>query len=186
MGKVLPLLEPRGRVHRRLIASGIPILEDDPESILFQHSIFCQTGLPHRDLGDELFRERTNGRVTLSVEAGKAYDPEEQKFKQLGLPFGPKPHIILAYLNTQALRTGSPEIEVEASLTGFARRIYQHDPSGRELRGLKAQFGRLSVALICVALTEDTAAVQVQTHIITKLDLWFPMNERQRLLWPSP
>ena len=42
---------------------------------------------------------------------------------QIGLPFGPKPRLILAYLNAEALRTGSPEIEVEASLTAFVQRL---------------------------------------------------------------
>ena len=54
----------------------------------------------------------------LKVEAGGAIHPRTE-FVRPGLPFGPKPRLILAYLNAEALRTGSPEIEVEDSLTAF-------------------------------------------------------------------
>lgn len=182
----LPVLKPPGRIQKRLIDSNVAIQQDDPESLLFQHSVFCQTGLPYRDPGDHVLSwERSNGHVALSIEAGKAYDPEAGKYQQQGLPFGPKPRLILAHLNAEALRCGSPEIEVGSSLTQFARRIYRNDPNGHELRLLKNQLGRLSVSLVRMALVEGNASVQIQTNVITKLDLWFPKTEGQRVLWPS-
>jgi hypothetical protein len=48
--------------------------------------------------------------------------PELCRFVPIGLPFGPKPRLILAHLNAEALRQQSPEIEIEASLTAFVRR----------------------------------------------------------------
>ena len=182
----LPAIKPPSRVQKRLIDSSVAIQQDDPESLLFQHSVFCQTGLPYRDPGDDILSwERSNGHVALSVEAGKAYDPEAGKYQQQGLPFGPKPRLVLAHLNAEALRCGSPEIEVGSSLTQFARRIYRNDPNGYELKLLKTQLGRLSVSLVRMALVEGNTAIQVQTNVITKLDLWFPKTEGQRVLWPS-
>ncbi len=182
----LPVLKPQSRVQKRLIDSSVAIQQDDPESLLFQHSVFCQTGLPYRDPGDHVLAwERSNGHVALSIEAGKAYDPAAGKYQQQGLPFGPKPRLVLAHLNAEALRCGSPEIEVGSSLTQFARRIYRNDPNGHELRLLKTQLGRLSVSLVRMALVEGQTPIQVQTNVITKLDLWFPKTEGQRVLWPS-
>ena len=174
------------RIEKRLLKSNLAIQEEDPESLLFQHTVFCQTGLPYRDPGDDVLAwERTNGHIALSIEAGRAFDPEAGKYIQQGLPFGPKPRLILAHLNAEALRQQSPEIDVGASLTAFAKRIYRNDPNGHELKVLKTQLGRLSVALVRMALKEDNTAVQVQTTVIKKLDLWFPKNENQRVLWPS-
>ena len=63
------------------------------------------------------------GAANLEVEAGRAFHPGERCFVNFGLPFGPKPRLILVYLNAEALRTGSPVIEVEDSLTAFVCRI---------------------------------------------------------------
>jgi hypothetical protein len=57
-------------VKRRLIESAVAIADDDPESLLFQHTVFCQVGLPYRDPGREW--DRKQGFVHLQVEAGKA------------------------------------------------------------------------------------------------------------------
>jgi hypothetical protein len=65
---VLPRIKPLSRVQRRLIRSAVEIEADDPESLLFQHTVFCQTGLPYRDPGaDAREWEREQGSVALKV-----------------------------------------------------------------------------------------------------------------------
>ena len=49
----LPALTPPSRVQQRLIRSAVEIEADDPDAILFQHTVFCQTGLPYRNPGTE-------------------------------------------------------------------------------------------------------------------------------------
>jgi Plasmid encoded RepA protein len=124
VGELLPAIKKPSRIKSRLIEASTAIAEEDPDEIYFQHTIFCQTGLPYRDPGDECREwERTQGNASLFVAAGTARDPRTRERIRLGLPFGPKPRLILAYLNTQALRTGSPDIDVEDSLTAFVKRI---------------------------------------------------------------
>ena len=140
---VLPRIKPLSRVHRRLIRSAVEIEADDPESLLFQHTVFCQTGLPYRDPGANAREwEREQGSVALKVQAGEARNPETGKWVKLGLPWGSKPRLILTHLNSEALRRGSPEIEVEDSLTAFVHRIRGFGPGGREIRMFKDQLGR--------------------------------------------
>jgi hypothetical protein len=101
------------------IESAVEIESQDPESITYQHTVFCQIGLPYRDPGVQVREwEREQGAASLLIEAGKAKDPESGRWVELGLPFGPKPRLILCYLNSASLKTGSPVIEVEDSLTG--------------------------------------------------------------------
>ena len=84
--------------------------------------------------GDEIrVWEREQGDIALRIEAGVARHPETNRWVELGLPFGPKVRLILAHLNREALRTGSPEIEVEHSLTAFVRRL--QDPTQRGKSG---------------------------------------------------
>ena len=103
----LPALTPPSRIQQRLIRSAVEIEADDPDAILFQHTVFCQTGLPYRNPGDAAadMGQRTRTRRLFEVEAGEAHNPENGWFVELGLPFGPKPRLILAYLNAEALRT---------------------------------------------------------------------------------
>jgi Plasmid encoded RepA protein len=182
----LPAMTPPSRVQQRLIRSAVDIEADDPDAILFQHTVFCQTGLPYRNPGAQVREwERLQGRVALKVNAGEAFDPETGKWIKLGLPFGPKPRLILVHLNREALIHGSPEIEVGASLTAFAKRLFGYDPNGKEIRKLKDQLGSLSAAMIRLAVTRGDQAFQLDTKVITAFDLWFPKDERQRVLWPS-
>jgi hypothetical protein len=89
------------------------------------------------------------------------------------------------HLNAQAIKTQSPTIEVEDSMTAFARNVLGYAPNGKEIKLMKDQLGRLSAALIRLAVNGEARAFQVDTKIVTAFDLWFPKDERQRVLWPS-
>jgi hypothetical protein len=177
---------PPTRVQQRLIRSAVEIEADDPDAILFQHTVFCQTGLPYRNPGEAVrLWQRSQGAANLEVEAGRAFHPGERCFIDVGLPFGPKPRLILVYLNAEALRTGSPVVEVEDSLTAFVCRIGL-SRDGRSIRTVKDQLSRLSAAEIRLAVTYGEAQTrQVNAHIVGEFDLWFPKDERQRVLWPT-
>ena len=75
-------------------------------------------------------RERVNGVVNLLVAAGQAFHQETRRFMEVGLPFGPKPRLVLYHLNAESLRTQSPVIELEDSLTAFVKRTLGLDPGG--------------------------------------------------------
>lgn len=181
----LPAIKPLSRIQQRLIRSAVQIEAEDPDSILYQHTVFCQTGLPYRDPGDDIRTwERLNGHAHLKVLAGEAMHPEQLRLVPLGLPFGPKPRLILAHLNAEALRTGSPEIEIEASLTAFVKRL-KLDPKGRNMRIIKDQLARLSASSIRLGLVRDGRAITVNSQIVSAFELWFPKDHRQRVLWPS-
>jgi hypothetical protein len=185
LSRALPKVKPPSRIKQRLIESAVQIEAEDPDSILYQHTVFCQTGLPYRDPGYIRLWKRSQGAVHLEVEAGRAFHPRKAEFVDVGLPFGPKPRLILAYLNGEALKTGSPVIEVEESLTAFVQRIGLCQ-DGRSIRMVKDQLSRLAASEIRLALAYgDQQARQVNAHIVGEFDLWFPKDARQRVLWPT-
>lgn len=187
-GKLLKELRGPSAIERRLIDGAAYRIEhpDEPQTILYQHTVLCQTCLPFRDPGDEIRTwERLNGNVHLEVNAGKAMHPEQGRLVQLGLPFGPKARMILMHINQQALKQKTPEIEIQDSLSKFVRRTLNLDPKGRNMRIVKDQLGRLSAASITLGLVRDGHALTVNSHIVTAFDIWFPKDERQRILWPS-
>jgi hypothetical protein len=172
------------RVHRRLIEP-IETEQDNEARLSFQHTVFCQAGLPYRNPGDDVRKwHREQGAVSLRIEAGSARHPKTRKWIELGLPWGTKPRLILAHLNAEALRQDSPVIEVEHSLSAFVKRIRGFD-GGREIRAFKDQLSRLSVALVRLATTHGSRAFQVNAQVVTAFELWPELDARQRVLWPS-
>jgi Plasmid encoded RepA protein len=183
---VVPLPKMQTIIQDRVIeTAGLLAESDEKQPVTFQHSILCQTSLPYRDPGPDVRRwERQQGAAVLMVEAGSAMHPETGKFVDLLLPFGPKPRLVLAHLNTEALRSNSPEIEIEDSLTAFVKRL-KLDPKGRNMRTIKDQLARLSAATLRFGMVRDGGAITVNSQIVSAFDLWFPKDERQKVLWPS-
>lgn len=170
---------------RRLMDAAAVTAADQPSSILYQHTIFCQTGLPYRDPGDDVLRwKRVNGRVHLSIIAGEAMHPGRGELVQIGLPYGPKPRLIMAFLNGEALRQQSPEIEVQASLTAFVKRLKLH-PGGRTINTIKDQLTRLATAHITLGMMVEGRAITVNSQVVSAFDLWFQKDKSQRVVWPS-
>jgi len=99
--------------------------------------MLCQTGLPYRNQNELRRWERNNGRVSLEIEAGRALDPKKNEYIDVPLPFGTKARLVLIHLNSQAVKTGSPVIEVENSLTAFVKSLLKRSPNGREIRDFK-------------------------------------------------
>ncbi len=173
--------KPLSRVQQRLLDP----IEQDKERLAFQHSVFCQTSLPYRDPGNDVrLWQRRQGTTLLEVQAGRALDPAKQDMVDVGLPWGTKPRLILAHLNAEALRQRSPEIEVDASLSAFVKRIRGFD-GGREILRFKEQLTRLSNATIRLAITRGDRAFQINTQVVSSFDLWLEKDARQRVLWPS-
>ena len=159
--------------------------QSDPKQVLYQHSVLAQTGLPYRNPGDDVRSwERRNGKARLKINAGEAMHPKLGELVPLGLPYGPKPRLILAHLNSEALRQHSPVIEVEASLTGFVKRL-RLDPKGRNIAIIKDQLARLAACSITLGLIHDGEAVTINSRVVSAFNLWFPKDDRQRVLWPS-
>jgi hypothetical protein len=124
--------------------------------------------LPYRNPGDDV-REwhRTQGGAMLVVQAGQVLQPQTSSVVDVGLPWGPKPRLILAHLNAEALRLGSPEIEIDDSLSAFVKRIRGFD-DGREIRMFKEQLTRLSNALIRLAMLHGDASPR-------SIPMWSPV-----------
>src|SRR5512147_2398869 len=96
LSQALPKVKPPSRIKQRLIESAVQIEAEHPDSILYQHTVFCQTGLPYRDPGDNVrVWQRSQGAVCLEVQAGRALHPERDEFVDIGLPWGTKPRLIL-------------------------------------------------------------------------------------------
>jgi hypothetical protein len=188
LAELLParLFRPPSRIEQRLVDGSADIAAREADSILFQHTVLCQICMPYRDPGAATrVWDRKQGRAHLRIEAGSAMHPEKESLVDIGLPFGPKPRIILAYLNAEALRTRNPVIEVEGTLTSFVTRLGLNN-GGRSIRVVKDQLARLAASRILLGvMTGEHRAATLTMPIVDAFELWFEKTANQRVLWPS-
>jgi len=176
----------RTPIRDRLLLADPFLVDSDTNSVVYQHTVLCQTCLPFRDPGEEVrLWSRKNGRVHLEIQAGRAFDGRCEDFIDVGLPYGPKPRLVLYHLNAEALRTQSPTIELEDSLTAFVKRTLGLDAKGRNIRTVKDQLTRLSAADFRIGTALDGHAVTIKGTVIEGFDVWMARDPRQRVLWPT-
>jgi Plasmid encoded RepA protein len=172
-------------VRDRLLADPFLVDTDAEGPRLYQHSVLCQTSMPYRDPGEQRIWQRQNGFVHLEIQAGRAFIGSQDGFVDVGLPFGPKPRLVLYHLNAEAMRTQSPIIELEDSLTAFVKRTLGLDPGGRNIRTVKEQLTRLSAADFRLGTSIDGRPITVKGSVVEGFDLWTSRNPHQRVLWPT-
>jgi hypothetical protein len=180
------LKRPGAAIRRLFNEMPVVIDSDTDETILYQHSVLCQTCLPYRDPGEVRLWQRKNGIARLEVQAGRAYDGAKDDFVDVGLPFGPKPRLALYHLNAEALRTQSPTIELDDSLTAFVKRTLGLDPKGRNIRTVKDQLTRLSAADFRFGMVgPEGQSITLKGSVIDGFELWTARDPHQRVLWPT-
>lgn len=97
------------------IAAGV--LGDEGKDLGYTYSGLCLTALPHRRIPDDQLWERQGHKVKLVVEPGHLQ--VAGKLKLYGVPYGARARMILIYLITQAVKTGSREIALGRSMRGW-------------------------------------------------------------------
>jgi hypothetical protein len=95
---------------RQLVEAAFQVLSEDAEKIGFTYSGFALTSLPHKPQPDVIWR-REGHNLTLLLESG--YD---RAGKAIGIPYGSYARFILLFLQSEAVRTGSREIELGRSM----------------------------------------------------------------------
>ncbi|RYF57830.1 MAG: plasmid encoded RepA protein, partial [Cytophagaceae bacterium] len=96
--------------------------EPDDRDILFQSSVLAHCYFPRRepDLALNQIWRTDSGKMHLYVMPMPVIDPTTNELRYLGLPYGAKARIILANLNTMALKAQNRVIEMPAdNLTDF-------------------------------------------------------------------
>src|SRR3954447_23952908 len=97
--------------HDRLvIETAHRVLSDDAEKMGFTYSGFALTSLPHKPQA-ELVWKRDGHNLTMLIESGR-----DRSGKPLGVPYGSYARFILLFLQSEAIRTGSREVELGRSM----------------------------------------------------------------------
>jgi hypothetical protein len=153
MGTVHDLIEVKGRlealkfdVERPVVEAAAAYMADEDAGIGFLYSGWCQAALPHRRLPNDQGWQIDGERVRLIVQPGMR-GGASGKPEPVGVPFGSRARLILLRLQSEALRTGSRDVELGKSLRDWLSRM-GIPVGGRSLKDVRDQTERISRCLL--------------------------------------
>ena len=132
--------------------------------------------LPRSNPGNRLQYKRTNGPFTLGMIAGLGNK----------LPYGNLPRLLLAWVCTEAVRTGSRDIVLGKSLSDFMRALGVYSSSGGKYTRLRNQMKRLFGCTVSMTYEDKHGDQFVSSLIAERGEFWW--NERkpdEPMLWDS-
>ena len=149
--------------------------EADPDrGFLGRTMALCS--LPRTNPGNQLQYERRNGPFTLGMIAGLNNK----------LPFGTNPRLILAWLCTEVVRTGSRQIVLGRSLSEFMRKLGISSTDGRGQARLRNQMDRLFNCTVSMIYKDEHGKATVNSLIALRTEFWWnPKHPDQTGLWES-
>ena len=143
--------------------------EADPD-LGFMARMLVLCSLPRTNPGNRKEYKRVNGPYTLYMQSGPGNK----------LPFGNLPRLLLAWVTTEAVRTGSREIILGKSLSGFMRKLGMKDRSGSP-RGdrtrLRNQMRRLFHCTVSMIYEGERGSASKSSFVADRTEFWW--NERK-------
>lgn len=168
------------------LVSGASAVATPPDNPQYLPTVLCQVGMPRKKTPGLSF-VRTSGNASLLIEAGQLFDGKD--WVQQPLPYGVKPRLVMFYVATQALKTGSKTVEIGRSIRAFLLQL-GIDPTGGK-RGNYGMFKQQIQALAACRFTigapsENGAITYPNMHLVHKFQAWFTSSDdRQEVLWPG-
>jgi hypothetical protein len=149
---------------RRAIEAAIAYLGDEESGIGFIYSGWCQAALPHKRLADDAVWKLENDKVALLVEPGRR-SIQGGGTEFVGVPYGSRARLILLYLQGEALRTNSRDIELGRSLHAWLHRL-GIPIGGKSFKDVREQAERLSRCHLSFHVQQGSRAGLVNQSIV--------------------
>ena len=190
MATVHNLLEAKGRrgaleagIERAVVEAAVAYLSDEDSGLGFAYSGWAQCALPHKRLADDAPWGIVSEKVKLMVEPGRRQVVAEdgsQTFEFLGVPFGSHARLILLYLQTEALRTGSREVELGRSMRAWLGKvgIAAGGETGKSVRDQAERISRCKLTFDIATGSRGSGLVQ-QTIVDKALFIDVEEGDRQ-------
>ena len=125
-------------LDRRCVEAAHSVLSDEEAVPGYIHAGFAMTALPHKRT-DAVEWVRDSADIRLRIESGKSHDGTA-----VGIPFGYVARLILLYLQTQAIKTRSREVELGRSMHSWLKAMGLNS-GGKGYEAVREQSRRLSL-----------------------------------------
>jgi hypothetical protein len=162
------------KAERQCIDAACAVMSDEEQRIGVMHAGFAMTALPHKAVKDTVW-VRQGGAVRLLVESGLGPDRVP-----IGLPYGASARMILLYLQTEAVRTKSREVELGRSMNHWLTAM-NVDNGGKGYRLIREQSQRLSLCRLTFYRVTDAATFVTNGSFVRSAILPTDGGEQLRL-----
>jgi len=163
------------KLERLCVETAFAVMSDEQYRIGVMHAGFAMTALPHKAINGTVW-VRQGGNVKLRLESG--FDADD---RMVGLPFGAIARIILLYLQTEAVKTRSREVELGRSMNHWLTAM-GIDNGGKTYRLVREQSRRLSLCRLTFYRVTDEATIVTNGSFVR--DAILPSrNDEQLPLW---
>lgn len=189
MGTVHDLLETQGRqgalqagIDRAVVEAAAAYLSDEDNGLGFAYSGWAQCALPHKRLADDAPWGIVSEKVKLMVEPGRRQVISldgSQSFEFVGVPFGSHARLILLYLQTEALRTSSREVELGRSMREWLTRV-GIPAGGMTGKSVRDQAERISRCKLTFDISTGMRSSGLVQQTIVDKALFIEADERVR------
>ncbi len=150
--------------NRALVEAAAGYLGAEDNDIGYLFSGWAQAALPHRRLPDDDAWQVTTDRVTLIVQPGLRPTAGGQPVS-VGVPYGSRARLILLYLQTEAVRTNSREVELGRSLHAWLRRL-EIPIGGKQMATVRDQAERISRCRLSFQIRQGNRTGLMNQHIL--------------------
>ena len=154
----------RTDIDRAVIEAASGYLSSEDSDIGYFFSGWAQAALPHRRLSDDAAWQVTTDRVTLIVQPGLRPTSGGVPIS-VGVPYGSRARLILLYLQTEAVRTNSREVELGRSLHAWLRRL-EIPIGGKQMAAVRDQAERISRCRLSFQIKQGSRTGLVNQHIL--------------------
>lgn len=158
------------------------------DSLRHIHSVLALCSLPYTQQPlSKRDWERKNGKMSLKVFAGQLISPDNGQWVDQPLPYGSRARLMLLHTCSQAILQKSATIEIADSLSGFIKSMGFAVTGGKNgtLNSFKQQINALAACTMRIGVWNGENAKTINTQPFTSIDVWFPTEPNQRMLWPS-
>ncbi|RFD20136.1 pirin [Komagataeibacter melaceti] len=157
-----------GKTQRMCVDAAHEVMSDEDQAIGIAHAGFAMAALPHKKIMEPIWR-REGGSIRLLVESGI-----DQNDRAVGIPFGAMARLILLYLQTQAVRTRSREVELGASMNAWLKAMGV-SVGGKTYTSVRDQANRISRCRL--TFTRTSAGAEIITNGAFVRDAIMPIEQ---------
>ena len=165
------------KTQRHAVEAAAQLLAEEESRLGITHAGFAMTSLPHKRIGDPFWKRQGN-RTTLLVESGR-----DREGELIGVPYGSLARLILLYLQTEAVRTGNPEVELGRSMKAWMTRM-SLSAGGKTYQLVGEQARRISGCRLTFFTDLTTAELRSNGAFVqSSISLAGLADEHQPTLW---
>ena len=168
--------------------TSLSLFEESPlagRNVGFLPAAMMSCFLPQKRQSSEIREWKvSHGRTALLVKAGEiALRDDPKEFRPCDLPAGYLPRLLMGYIVGQAMKRGSPIVDMGSSLREFLRRL-DISVDGRAGRKLTLAVEDLAAASFLLGYWDEDGSVHSRySRVVGAISFWIDKNERQLTFW---